>query len=91
MISLSSAGSSSPPSSPSSGSATSFVDLQSGETSGTPSGEANDTPNEDSLEYFISNTSKLQASDKNRYILGACYGVVPGFTLKAEPYRYHCC
>ena len=78
MISLTSASSSSSPNSPSSDSATSFVDLQ--------SGVSTDDISVDSLEYYVNDTSKLKASDKNRYILCACHGVVPDFTLKTKPY-----
>ena len=79
MNSVSSTVSSSPPSSPASDTTTSPIDIQ--------RGEANDSPHEDGIEYYISDTSKVKASDRNRFILGACYGVVPDFTLKTGPYE----
>ena len=55
--------------------------------SSSSSDELNNIPHEDSLEYFISDTSKVSAIYKNRYILGAFYSVVPGFTLKTGIYN----
>ena len=35
---------------------------------------------------YISNFSKVPTKDRNKFILGACHGVVPNFNLKVAPY-----
>ena len=35
---------------------------------------------------YLADLVKVPAQDRNRFLLGACYGVVPNFNLKSPPY-----